>query len=54
MDLNELQILIEEKREELNQLVLTNLGDLNSDDILKLSKELDRLIISYLKLSSTK
>ncbi len=54
MELNELKELetrIQQKRQELNQLILLNMKDLSSDEILRLSNELDCLISAYIDLS---
>ena len=54
MELNELKELetrIQQKRQELNQLILLNMKGLSSDEILRLSNELDCLISAYIDLS---
>ena len=50
MELKELQIQIEQKRYELNKLALSKITDLSSDDIVKISNELDTLIAAYIDL----
>ena len=51
MERKDLQKQIEQKRHELNQLVLSQLSDLSSDEILKISNDLDHLIAAYIDLS---
>jgi len=51
LELKELQIQIEQKRYELNKLALSKITDLSSDDIVKISNELDTLIAAYIDLS---
>jgi len=50
-ELKELETRIQQKRQELNQLILLNMKDLSSDEILRLSNELDCLISAYIDLS---
>jgi hypothetical protein len=52
MDLDKLQIAINKKRQELDQLVLTPSLDLSTGEILKVSQELDVLISAYLELTT--
>ena len=51
MELKELETRIQQKRQELNQLILLNMKGLSSDEILRLSNELDCLISAYIDLS---
>ncbi len=51
MELKELEIRIQQKQQELNQLILLNKEDLSSNEILRLSNELDDLISAYIDLS---
>jgi len=46
-----LQMMIEEKRKELDSLVLSNLKNLCNSKVIKLSNELDELIALYFSLS---
>ena len=51
LELKELEIRIQQKQQELNQLILLNKEDLSSNEILRLSNELDDLISAYIDLS---
>ena len=51
MELKELETRIQQKRQELNQLILLNMKGLSSDEILRPSNELDCLISAYIDLS---
>jgi len=51
LELKELETRIQQKRQELNQLILLNMKGLSSDEILRLSNELDCLISAYIDLS---
>ncbi len=47
MDAKELYYRIEEKRKELNNLAAFNLSSLSTEDIVRISHELDELIAAY-------
>ncbi|WZL77499.1 aspartyl-phosphate phosphatase Spo0E family protein [Eubacteriales bacterium mix99] len=51
MELKELETRIQQKRQELNQLISLHMEDLSSDEILRMSNELDGLISAYIDLS---
>ena len=54
MDSKELEVAINKKRQELDQLVLAPSLDLCTGEILKMSQELDVLISEYLNLTYSK
>jgi hypothetical protein len=54
LDLKDLQKQIEQKRRELDKLVLSQLKDLSADEIVALSNELDHLIAVYIDLIQKK
>lgn len=51
MNLKQLLLNIEIKRQELDNMVLSNLSELSSEEIIKLSHELDYLISVFFELS---
>ncbi len=51
MNLEQLLLNIEIKRQELDNMVLSNLSELSSEEIIKLSHELDYLISVFFELS---
>ncbi|HHY81492.1 MAG TPA: Spo0E family sporulation regulatory protein-aspartic acid phosphatase [Clostridiales bacterium] len=54
MEAKKLQKMIEEKRKELDKLVLSNLEDLSKNEVVKISNELDALIALYISLKDIK
>ena len=50
MQIKELHLKIEEKRKELNKLVGSKQSGLFTEEIIRISNELDVLIAAYLKL----
>lgn len=52
MEARTLQMMIEEKRKELDSLVLSNLKNLCNSKVIKISNELDELIALYFSLSN--
>jgi hypothetical protein len=51
LNLEQLLLNIEIKRQELDNMVLSNLSELSSEEIIKLSHELDYLISVFFELS---
>jgi hypothetical protein len=51
LNLKQLLLNIEIKRQELDNMVLSNLSELSSEEIIKLSHELDYLISVFFELS---
>ena len=54
LEAKKLQKMIEEKRKELDKLVLSNLEDLSKNEVVKISNELDALIALYISLKDIK
>jgi hypothetical protein len=50
MDIMELQKRIEKKREELNEIAACNSDNLCTQEIIRISHELDELIAAYLEI----
>lgn len=51
MNMDQLLISIEDKRQELDNMVLSNMSELSSKEIVRLSHELDNLISIFLELT---